>query len=57
MAQDLRAAARGRFERWFEVEVVDPMADFQNPKQNGSGRAGLVVVGIVLFMARCPGLT
>jgi len=23
----------GRFERWFEVEVVDPMADFQNPRQ------------------------
>jgi len=33
MAQDSRAAARGRFERWFEVEVVAPMADFQNPKQ------------------------
>lgn len=23
----------GRFERWFEVEVVDPMADFQSPRQ------------------------
>ena len=26
-------AARGRFERWFEVEVVQPIADFQDPKQ------------------------
>ena len=33
MAQDPRAAARGRFDRWFEAEVVDPMADFQNPRQ------------------------
>src|SRR3982750_1012114 len=33
MAQDARSTARGRFERWFEVEVVDPMADFQNPRQ------------------------
>jgi aquaporin Z len=33
MAQGSRAATRGRFERWFEVEVVDPMADFQNPRQ------------------------
>ena len=24
---------RGRFERWFEVEVVDPIADFKNPRQ------------------------
>ena len=24
---------RGRFERWFETEVVDPMADFRNPRQ------------------------
>jgi aquaporin Z len=23
----------GRFERWFEIEVVQPMADFQNPRQ------------------------
>ena len=33
MAQDSRAAARGRFDRWFEVEVIDPMADFQDPRQ------------------------
>jgi len=33
MAQDSRAAERGRFDRWFEVEVIDPMADFQNPRQ------------------------
>ena len=33
MAQESRATARGRFERWFEVEVVDPMADFKNPRQ------------------------
>src|SRR6476620_789541 len=33
MAQGSRAATRGRFERWFEVEVIDPMADFQNPRQ------------------------
>ena len=25
--------ATGRFERWFEVEVVQPIADFQDPKQ------------------------
>ena len=24
---------QGRFERWFEMEVVQPMADFQNPRQ------------------------
>ncbi|WP_166874367.1 MIP/aquaporin family protein [Salinibacterium sp. ZJ450] len=33
MAQDSHAAARGRFERWFEAEVVQPIADFQNPRQ------------------------
>ena len=33
MAQDSRSTPRGQFERWFEVEVVDPMADFQNPRQ------------------------
>src|SRR5213080_1024794 len=31
MAQAPTAA--GRFERWFEVEVVQPMADFQDPSQ------------------------
>jgi len=24
---------RGRFERWFEVEIVQPITDFQNPRQ------------------------
>lgn len=24
---------RARFERWFETEVIDPMADFKNPRQ------------------------
>ena len=28
-SQDVRA----RFDRWFEFEVVDPIADFKNPKQ------------------------
>ena len=32
MAQDSEQV-KGRFERWFEVEVVDPIADFQDPKQ------------------------
>jgi len=32
MAQDSEQVT-GRFERWFEVEVVDPVADFKNPKQ------------------------
>ena len=26
-------AVRARFERWFEVEVLDPMSDFRNPRQ------------------------
>jgi aquaporin Z len=26
-------AVKARFERWFEVEVLDPMADFRNPQQ------------------------
>jgi len=33
MVQQLSTEARGGFERWFEVEVVDPMADFKNPRQ------------------------
>ena len=33
MAQPSEQEIRGRFERWFEVEVVDPMADFKNPRQ------------------------
>src|SRR6186997_2490782 len=24
---------QGRFERWYEIEVIQPMADFQNPRQ------------------------
>jgi len=32
MAQDSEQMT-GRFERWFEVGVVDPVADFKNPKQ------------------------
>ena len=31
MAQ--RATPYGRFEQWFDVEVVQPMADFQDPRQ------------------------
>lgn len=31
--QQARPEVAGRFERWFEVEVVQPLADFQNPKQ------------------------
>jgi aquaporin Z len=26
-------ANRARFDRWFEAEVVQPIAEFQNPKQ------------------------
>ena len=33
MAQAGSSETTGRFERWFEVEVVQPMADFQDPKQ------------------------
>ena len=33
MAQDSRATQKGRFDRWFEVEVVQPMADFDDRKQ------------------------
>ena len=33
MSQDSQAATQGRFERWFEIEVVQPMDDFQNRKQ------------------------
>lgn len=33
MAQEQPATATGRFERWFEMEVLDPMSDFQDPKQ------------------------
>ena len=33
MAQEQSATATSRFERWFEMEVIDPMSDFQDPKQ------------------------
>ena len=33
MAQSGNSHGRGRFERWFTAEVVDPMADFKNPRQ------------------------
>ena len=33
MAQTSSSETTGRFERWFEGEVVQPMADFQDPKQ------------------------
>ena len=33
MAQEQPATARGYFKRWFEMVVVDPMSDFQDPKQ------------------------
>jgi len=33
MVQSSSPDVRGRFERWFETEVVDPMADFRNPRQ------------------------
>ena len=33
MTQEQTPTQSGRFERWFEVEVVQPIADFQDPKQ------------------------
>jgi aquaporin Z len=33
MSQEQAPTEAGRFERWFEVEVVQPIADFQDPKQ------------------------
>ncbi len=33
MPQEQARQIAGRFERWFEVEVVQPMADFQDPSQ------------------------
>ena len=33
MAQDQAATKAGRFERWFEAEVVQPMTDFQDSSQ------------------------
>ena len=33
MAQEQAPQLKGRFERWFEAEVVQPMTDFQDPKQ------------------------
>jgi aquaporin Z len=33
MVEQSNRAARARFERWFELEVVDPMSDFANPQQ------------------------
>ncbi|SFS16198.1 aquaporin Z [Microbacterium sp. cf046] len=33
MAEQTRQPALPRFDRWFEVEVLEPMADFKNPKQ------------------------
>ena len=33
MAQEQVPTQAGRFERWFEVEVVQPMADFQDSRQ------------------------
>ncbi|MFH8252618.1 hypothetical protein ACH3VR_19785 [Microbacterium sp. B2969] len=33
MVEQSRGAAGHRFERWFELEVVEPMADFRNPRQ------------------------
>ncbi len=33
MAQEQARQRAGRFERWFEVEVVQPIADFQDPSQ------------------------
>jgi aquaporin Z len=33
MAGDPAPTIPGRFEQWFEVEVVQPMADFQDPRQ------------------------
>ena len=33
MSQEQTPTQSARFERWFEVEVVQPIADFQDPKQ------------------------
>jgi aquaporin Z len=33
MSQEQAPTQAGRFERWFEVEVVQPIADFQDPSQ------------------------
>ena len=33
MSQEQAPTQAGRFDRWFEVEVVQPMADFQDPSQ------------------------
>jgi aquaporin Z len=33
MVEQSNRAAGARFERWFELEVVDPMSDFANPQQ------------------------
>lgn len=33
MAATADQRATPRFERWFELEVVQPMADFKNPRQ------------------------
>ena len=33
MTQEQAPTQRARFERWFEVEVVQPITDFQDPKQ------------------------
>jgi aquaporin Z len=33
MVEQSNRDARARFERWFELEVVDPMSDFANPQQ------------------------
>ncbi|MGH1548768.1 MIP/aquaporin family protein [Leifsonia poae] len=33
MSEPRAAGIEGRFERWFEAEVVEPMADFRNPRQ------------------------
>ena len=34
---DNATSRRGRFERWFEAEVVDPMVDFQDRGRSGAG--------------------
>ena len=33
MSQAAENSDRARVERWFDVEVVQPLADFQDPKQ------------------------
>ena len=33
MVEQSNRDARARFERWFELEVVDPMSDFANPQE------------------------